>query len=91
MLPVDWRTLKLDNYTDIVKKPMDVSTVEVSYFNNFICPNAGKTFDEQVLVCWRVCGWIKLNLGELLSIQLTGEWNLQTGANNEKNYRWSNK
>jgi hypothetical protein len=30
-------------------------------------------------------------LGELLSFQLTGEWNLQTGANNEKNYRWSNK
>jgi hypothetical protein len=56
LLPVDWRTLKLDNYTDIVKKPMDVSTVEVSYFNNFICPNAGKTFDEQVLVCRRVCG-----------------------------------
>ena len=30
LAPVDWRTLKLDNYPQVVKCPMDLGTVEVS-------------------------------------------------------------
>lgn len=30
MAPVDWRVLGLSNYLSIVKRPMDISTLEVS-------------------------------------------------------------
>ena len=28
--PVDWRSLGLDNYPQVIQRPMDISTVEVS-------------------------------------------------------------
>ena len=31
LVPVDWRSLNLKDYTEIVKQPMDISIVEVSY------------------------------------------------------------
>jgi hypothetical protein len=30
ILPVDWRGLNITNYTAIIKKPMDLGTLEVS-------------------------------------------------------------
>mgnify|MGYP000132617731 CR=1 FL=1 len=34
LLPVDWRSLGLANYTEIVKRPMDLGTVEDNLLSN---------------------------------------------------------